>query len=200
MREEEEAVAQGAHRVLLDPEADTPSTNVEGRSPSGKRARGEGGEAWEASRKRRRVEARGAGKAEGAPWPASPSPEPTLTDWGSESPPPLQYAPQQVRREPGMVRGRRAGAVAEVVSYVKWAGSTRGGLEKRGARPFSGPGGRAGRPRGRGPEMEEGRWRRMLGEALPGMSLDCPGERGKKPRVRMLQGLLQREGWYEGEA
>ena len=29
--------------------------------------------------------------------------------------------------------------------------------------------------------MEEGRWRRMLGEALPGVSLDNPREREKKP-------------------
>ena len=36
MREDEEAVARGAHRVLPDPEGDTPSTDVEGRSPSGK--------------------------------------------------------------------------------------------------------------------------------------------------------------------
>ena len=40
----------------------------------------------------------------------------------------------------------------------------------------------------------------MLGEALLGVSLDCPRERGKKPRVRMLRKLLQREGWYKGEA
>ena len=33
MREEEEAVARGAHRVLPDPEGDTASTDVEGRSP-----------------------------------------------------------------------------------------------------------------------------------------------------------------------
>ena len=44
--------------------------------------------------------------------------------------------------------------------------------------------------------MEEGGWRRMLGEALPGVDLDCPEERQKKPRVRMLRGRLQREGWY----
>ena len=48
--------------------------------------------------------------------------------------------------------------------------------------------------------MDEGRWRRMLGEALPGVSLDCPQEKGKKPRVRMLRELLQREGWYGGDA
>ena len=39
VREEEEAVARGAHRVLPDPEGDDPSADVEGRSPSGKRAR-----------------------------------------------------------------------------------------------------------------------------------------------------------------
>ena len=34
--------------------------------------------------------------------------------------------------------------------------------------------------------MDEGRWRRMLGAALPGVRLDCPQEKGKKPRVQML--------------
>ena len=48
--------------------------------------------------------------------------------------------------------------------------------------------------------MEEGWWRRMLGEALPRVSLDCPQERDKKHRVRMLRELLQPEGLYEGEA
>ena len=36
VREEEEAVARGAHRVLPDPEGDTPSTDVVGRSRQGK--------------------------------------------------------------------------------------------------------------------------------------------------------------------
>ena len=90
--------------------------------------------------------------------------------------------------------------MAELVRYVKWALRTRGVLEKRGTRPFSGLVGGAGRPRERGPEMEEGWLRRMLGEALPGSSHDCPRERGKRPRVRMLRELLQKEAWYEGEA
>ena len=143
LREEEEAVARGAHRVLPDPEGDTPSTDVEGRSPSGKRARGEGGEAGQARGKRRRVQGRGAGEAEGASRAASPSPDPAPKDWGSES----QCAPQPVQREPGMVRGWRAGDVAERVRYMKWAGRTRGGREKQGACPFSDLVGRAGRPR-----------------------------------------------------
>ena len=146
------------------------------------------------------MEERGAGEAEGAPRPASPSAKPTPTDWGSKSPPPRQYAPQPVRREPGTVKGWRAGDVAEQVRYVKWAGRTRGGQEKRGTRHFSDLLGRAGRPREGRPEIEEGRWRRMLGEALPGVSLDVPREKGKKPRVWMLRELLQKEGWYEGEA
>ena len=74
------------------------------------------------------------------------------------------------------------------------------GRQRRGTHPFSDLVSRAGRPRERGPEMEEGRWRRMLGEALPGVSLDCPQEQGKKNRVRVLRELLQQEGWYEGEA
>ena len=80
VREEEEAVVRGAHQVLPDPEGDTPSTDVEGRSPSAKRAREEEEEAWQERGKRHRVEEWGAGGAEGAPRPASPSPEPTPTD------------------------------------------------------------------------------------------------------------------------
>ena len=152
--EEQEAIIRGANRVLPDPQADTPSTDVEGQWPSGKRAREEEEEARQERGKRRREEERGAGEAEGAPRPASPSPEPTPTDWD-------------------------------------W--------EKRGTRPFSDLVGRAGGPREREPEMDEGRWRRMQGEALSGVSLDCPQEKGKKPRVRMLRELLQREGWYGGD-
>ena len=162
VREEEEAVAQGAHRVLPDPEGDTPSTDVEGRSLSGKRAREEKEEAGQERGKRRRGEERGAGEAEGAPRPGSPSPEPTPTDWDSESPPPRQYAPPPVRRGPGAVAGWTAGEVAELVRYVKWAAKTSRRREKRGTRPFSDLVGRAGRPREEGPEMDKGRWRRML--------------------------------------
>ena len=90
--------------------------------------------------------------------------------------------------------------MAELARYVKWAGKTRGRREKRGPRPFSDLVGRAGRPRVRGPEMEEWRWRRMLGAPLLGLRLDCPQERGKKPRVQMLRDLLQREGRYGGDA
>ena len=149
-------------------EGDTPSRDVEGRSPSGKRAREEDEEAAQERGKRRRREERGAGEAEGAPRPASPSPEQTPTGWGSESPPPRQYAPPPMRRGPGTVAGWTEGEVAEVARYVKWAGKTRGRREKRGPRPFSDLVGRAGRPREGGPEMHEGRWRRMLGAALPG--------------------------------
>ena len=65
VREEEEVVARGAHWVLPDPEGDTPSTDVEGRSPLWKRAREEGGEPGQARGKRRRVEEQGAVDAEG---------------------------------------------------------------------------------------------------------------------------------------
>ena len=185
------AIARGAHRVLPDLEGDTPSTDVEGRSPSGKRAREEEEEAGQERGKRRRGEEWGAGEAEGAPRQASPSREPTSTDWDLESPPPRQYAPPPVRRRPGTV---------ELVRYMKWAGKTRGRREKRGTRPFGDLVGSAGRPRERVPEMDEGRWRRILGEALPGVSLDCPQEKGRKPRVRMLREVLQREGLYAGNA
>ena len=48
--------------------------------------------------------------------------------------------------------------------------------------------------------MEEWRWRRMLGAALPGVRLDCPQEWGNKHRVQMLRELLLREGRYVGDA
>ena len=76
---------------------------------------------------------------------------------------PRQYELPPVRRGPGTVAGWMAGEVAELVRYVKLAGKTRGRREKGGTRPFSDLVGRAGRPRERGPEMDEGRWRRMLG-------------------------------------
>ena len=199
VQEKEEAVARGAHRVLPDPEGDTPSTDVEGRSPSGKRASEEEEEAGQERGKPRRGEERGAGEVEGAPRPATPSPELRPTDWNSESPPPRRYAPPPVRRGPRTVAGWTVGEVAELIRYVKWAGQTRGRREERGTRPFSDLVGRAGRPRERGPEMDEGRWRWMPGEALLGVSLDCPQEKGKKPRVRMLRELLQREQWYGGD-
>ena len=197
-REEEEAVARGARWVLTDPEWGNPSTDVEGQSPSRKRAREEDEEAGRERGKRRRGEERGAGEVEGAPRPTSPSPEPTATDWDPESLLPRQYAP--VRGRPGTVEGWAEGEEAKLARYVKWAGKTRGRRDKRGPSPFSDLVGRAGRPGERGPEMEEWRWRRMLGAALPGVRLDCPQEKGKKPRVQMLRELLQREGQYGGDA
>ena len=194
VREAEEAVAQGAHWVLPDPEGDTPSTDVEGRSPSGKRAREEDEEAGQERGKRRRGEERGAGEAEGAPRPASPSPEPTPTDWDSESPPPRQYAPPQARRRPGTVAGWTEEEVAELARYVKWAGKTRGRREKRGPRPFRDLVGRAGRPRERGPEMEEWRWRRMLGAALPRVRLDCSSRGGRSPGFGCCESCCSRRG------
>ena len=151
VREEEEAVARGACWVLPDPEGDTATTDVEGRSPSAKRAIEEGEEAGQDRGKRRRGEEQGAGGAEGAPRPASASSEPTPTDWDSESPAPRQYAPPLVRRRPGTVVGWAERDVAELARYVKWAGKTRGRRDKRGPRPFSDLVGRAGRPGERRP-------------------------------------------------
>ena len=146
------------------------------------------------------MEQRGAEEAVGAPRPTSPSSEPTPKDWGSESPLPWRYTSQPVRTEPGTVWGWSAGDVADLVRYLKWAGMIRGGQERRGTPPFCDLVGRAGRPREKGPETREIKWRRMPGQALPGVNLDCPRERQKKPRVRMLRELLQRERWYVGEA
>ena len=89
--------------------------------------------------------------------------------------------------------------MAELVCYVKWARRTRGGQERPGTRPFCDLVGRAGRPREQGPEMEEGRWRRLLVEALPGVDLECPKERGRKPRVRMLRSCCTGRGGIEGD-
>ena len=52
VREEVEAVARGAHRVVPNLEGDTPSTDVEGRSLSRKRGREEGGQAGQERGKR----------------------------------------------------------------------------------------------------------------------------------------------------
>ena len=163
--------------------------------PSGKRARGEEGEAGLERGRRRRVEERGAGESVGAPRPTSHRTEPTPTDWGSDSPPLQRYAPQPLRREPATVGASGAGEVAELVHYVKWAGGTRGGRERRGTPPFCNLVGRAGRPRdlaGNGGERVEEDAGRGAPGGEPGLS---PG-RGKQPRVRMLRELLQREGWY----
>ena len=96
------------------------------------------------------------------------------TDWDSESPPPRRYAPPPVQRGPGTVAGWTAGDVGELVCYVKTGGEDKGRTGEAGSHPFSDLVGRTRRPRERGPEMEEGRLRRMLAEALPGMSLECP--------------------------
>ena len=162
VREEEEAMAQGAHRVLPDPEEDPPSTDVEGRSPSGKRAREEKEEAAQERGKRRQGEEWGAGGAEAAPRPARPRPRADADRLG------LGAATAAAVCAAAGTEGARDGRgvdneeMAELVRYVKWAGRTTGRWERRGARPFSDLVGRAGRPGERGPEMEEGRWRRML--------------------------------------
>ena len=106
---------------------------------------------------KRGMEEGGTGEATGAPQPDSPSPEPTPTDWGSESLLPRRYARCLARRVPGTVLGWRTGDMAELVRYVKRAGRTRGGQERRGTSLFLDLVHRAGRLRDRGSEMEEGR-------------------------------------------
>ena len=102
-------MAQGAHRVLPDPGGDTPSTDVEGRLPSGKRAREEDEGAGQEGGKRRRGEERGAGEAEKAPRLASPSPEPRRRT-GTRSP--RRRGSMRCRQcggDPGRSRGGRRG-------------------------------------------------------------------------------------------
>ena len=150
VREEEEAVARGAHRVLPDPEGDTPTTDVEGRSPFGDRAREEGGEAWQARGKRRRLEEQGAGEAEGAPRPASLSPEPTPTDWGSEWPPPRRYAPPPVRRGPATVAGLEGAGRGGACPLCEVGGEDEGGAGEARDPPLQRPGRQGGEAKGKG--------------------------------------------------
>ena len=75
-----------------------------------------------------------------------------------------------------------------------------GGAEEARYTPLQRPGRQGGKAEGKGAcdgggPMEEGAGRGAPG-AEPGLS---PG-RGKKPRVRMLRVLLQKEGWHGGEA
>ena len=67
VREEEEAVARGAHRVPPEPEGDPPLHGCGGAVAVRERAREEEEEAGQERGERRRVEERGAGEAEGAP-------------------------------------------------------------------------------------------------------------------------------------
>ena len=166
---------------------------------SEKRASGEGDESGHARHKRQGVEDQRAGAATRAPRPASCSPEPTLTDCSSVLPLPRHYVRHPARREPGTVRGWRTGEMAELIRYVKWAGRTRGGRERCGTHPFRDLVHRARRPQDTGPETAEDRWRRMLGEALPGGDLEGLGERGRKPRVQMLRELLGGRRGTEGD-
>ena len=123
--------------------------------------------------------------------PSSRSREPTQTDRGSASRLPHHFA----RTQQGTIRGLRAEEVAALGCYAKWTGRTRGRRKFRTHR-FRHLVHRAGRRRDRGPEMEEGWWRRLLEAALPGLDLDDHGEVGSKPRMQLLREPLQREGGY----
>ena len=95
-----------------------------------------------------------------------------------------------------MVRGRRAEEVVELVPYVTWTGRKRGEQERRGICAFQNLVQGARRPEDRGLEIAKNRWGRMLREALPGMDLDSPREKGVRLRMQMQRILPQREGWY----
>ena len=158
-------------------------------------ARGDSGNGRHAGGKRRQVEERGEGGAAGALRPTSRSTEPTETDWDSESPLLRHFAQHVARREQATVWGWRAEQVAEFVNCVRWAAGMRGGRRCR-THPFRDLVHMAGGAQDRGPQMAEDKWRRMLGEALPGLDLIGPREMGRRLRVQMLTELLQREGWY----
>ena len=200
VREGEEAVARRAHRVFPDPERGHPlhgcggAVTVRGKGQGGGRGGGAGkGEAAQGGGARGR--GGGAGAAAGQPQPRADAYGLGLEVRAAAAV--CAAAGAEGTRDGRGVDGRGSG---ELARYVKWAGNTRARREKRGTRPFSDLVGRAGRPRERGPEMDEGRWRRMLGAALPEVRPDCPQEKGKKPRVQMLRELLQREGRYGGDA
>ena len=194
VREEEGVVARGAHWVLPDPEGDTPSTDVEGRSPSGKRAREEDEEAGQERGKRRRGEERGAGEAEGAPRPASPSLGLTPTDWDSESPLPRQYAPPPVRRRPETVAGWTKGDVTELARYVKWAGKTRERRENRGPHPsVTWSAGRGGPGKG-GRRWMRGGGGGCWGRRSRGCAWTVPGRRGRSTGFRCCESCCSGRG------
>ena len=109
VREEEEAVARGAHRVLPDPEGDSPSTDVEVRWPSGKRAREEDEEAGQERGKRRRGRSEGQGRRRGRRGPPAPVQSQRLR---TETRSPRRRGSMRRRRcggNPGRSRGGRRG-------------------------------------------------------------------------------------------
>ena len=85
--------------------------------------------------------------------------------------------------------------MAELVRYVSWVGMTTG-RQRHGTHLFQDLVHGAGRPRDLVPEMADDKWRRMPGQALPGVDLDGPMERGRRPRGQILRELLQTEGQY----
>ena len=164
-----------------------------------KRAREEEEEAGQERGKRRGGGRRGQGRRRGRQA-GQPQPRADADGWG------LRVATaaavcaaagaEGTRNGRGLYGGGsgRAGPLREV------GGEDEGKAGEEGSPPLQ-PADRQGKEaKGKGPEMDEGRWRRMLGEALPGVSLHCPQEKGRKPRVRMLRELLQREGWYGADA
>ena len=108
MSEEEAAAAREGHQVIPVPAMDNRPTDREGRSLSGKRARGDGDDRGHARGKRQRMEERVAGRAMGAPGPASLISEPGPTDWGSASSLLRLFAQHPARRGQGTVWGWRA--------------------------------------------------------------------------------------------
>ena len=102
-----------------------------------------------------------------------------VIDWGSVLPLPRRFVRHPARRNQGTVLGCMAGEIAELARYVKWAERMRGGRERCGTHPFRDLLHRAGRPQDRGPGMTEDRWRRLLGEAPPGMDLAGPKKGGE---------------------
>ena len=155
VREEEEAVAQGAHRVLPDPEGDIPSTDVEGPSPSEERAREEDEEAGQERGKPRRGEERGAGEAEGGAVAGQPQSRADADGLGLGVPAAAAVCVAAGAEGTQDGRGVDGGGSGGAGPLREVGGENEGKAGEEG--PFSDLVGRAGGPRKRGPEMDEGR-------------------------------------------
>ena len=141
---------------------------MKGRSPSGKRAREEGGEAGQERGKRRRVEEWGAGRAEGALRPASPRPEADANKLGlgvaAAEAVCAAAGTEGARDGRGVDGGGRGGAgpLCEV------GGEDEGGVGEAGDPPLQRPGWQGGDAQGKGASDGGGPMEEDAGRGAPG--------------------------------
>ena len=175
------AEARREHRVIADPEGDTPPTDREGWSPSGKMARGDGDDGGHARGERRRVEEQGEGGAAGGPRPTRHSPEPSFcAAWREEGP----------SKIPGLEGGGsgRVGLLREV-----------GGEDERGTGPARDPSGQAPRPQGgkalgQGARDGGGQVEEHAGGSAPGAGPGRSKEKGEKAQGADAEGAAGERG------